>query len=607
MPEQNKLALPVTIELGASLHHLATPAAVQSLQYRLRFQIDQLLKHLGFAGAPAVTVATLTIGRAVRVRVHGRIQPYTLELMRRAWWTVSPRHHKARFAFFREGADHFPDEWLMKAAASKEETEHEAIFDFIFHLALNVIRRRPGCLLSRAQAAAYLEQDAPAGPLPSLADVHYILRSLLNRGVSLADGRRVLALLAEGQEAEWSRDQSVQHLFRRLRSHRVEIHAHPDYLWAITGREWEEPVALFAPEVGDEGEEEAIQAPFILMVDGLFYELGIQPPDLYVVPSSSMQIGLVAVKINDHLGAPALGLRPDEILVNRPAQLSGETPALNPANKNECAIVSRDRELPPEIDTWKPHEYLVLFTYGELVRLADRLITVDDAEYYLARLAEGFPDLARAVFDRYALADVAALLQGLAGEGISIRNLRAILEDLLRFDTIEADASRYIIFDQRLSLPPGTHRERHEDWRTYLEFVRQQLKKQISHHYTRNQSVLHVFLVDPNVEKRLLALHETTREEEAAPLLTEAEEEAFRDQVWYHLDADAGSLKPALLTSSQVRPFLRDLLAPELPDVPVLAYEELDPTLTIQPLARITLDAPPQAPMAAGGETMAES
>ncbi|MDX1686461.1 MAG: FHIPEP family type III secretion protein [Candidatus Promineifilaceae bacterium] len=607
MPEQNELALPVTIELGASLHHLATPAAVQSLQYRLRFQIDQLLKHLGLAGTPAVTVATPSIGRAVRVRVHGRIQPYTLELMRRAWWTVGPRHHKARFAFFREGADHFPDEWLMNAADSQEETEREAILDFIFHLALNVIRRRPGCLLSRAQAAATLEQDVAADPLPSLADAEYIMRFLLNRGVSLANGRRVLALLSEGREAGWSRDEIAQHLFRRLHSHRVEIHAHPDYLWAITGREWERPVALFAPEVGDDGEEEAFQAPFALMVDGLFYELGIQPPDLYVVPSSSMQIGLVAVKVNDHLGAPALGLRPDEILVNRPAQLSGETPALNPANKNECAIVSRDSELPPEIDTWKPHEYLVLFTYGELVRLADRLVTVDDAEYYLARLAERFPDLVRAVFDRYALADVAALLQGLVGEGISIRNLRAILEDLLRFDTIEADASRYIIFDQRLSLPPGTQSERHQDWRTYLEFVRQQLKKQISHHYTRNQSVLHVFLVDPNLEKRLLTLHETTPEEEAAPLLTEAEEEAFRDQVWYHLDADAGSLKPALLTSSQVRPFLRDLLSPELPDVPVLAYEELDPALSIQPLARITLAAPPEATMAADGETMLES
>jgi hypothetical protein len=595
MSEQNEIILPVTIELGPALHHLATPATVQTIEGRLQVELKRYLSDLGLSGDPAVTVAALPIERAVRLRVLGKIRPYTPELMRRAWWSVGPQHFAAQFDFFRQGADLFPDEWLMEAAASGTADQAAAIFDFLFYLTLYVICSRPGCLLDPVQAAAYMATDVATDVVTdagadalnlSPADACSILRALLNRGVSLADRAKILSLWPK-EAVDWNREQIFQQLFCRLRSHRVEIQAHPNYLWAITRREWLKPTAVAAPEL-----EDKFRDPFATLADGFFYMLGVQLPDIYIVPSDAVPYGLITVKINDHSGAPGVGLRPDQILLNRPAQFDGEIATLHPAFKSQCAIIAATA-LPQESDSWDPYNYVVLFTFGELLRFADRLLTMDDTEYYLAQLEQAFPDLVNAVFTRYSLADITALLQALIREGISIRNLRAVLENLLQFAVIEADATQKIVFDDRLALLPGTTAGQQQQPAFYLEFVRQRLKLQVSHQYAPGQT-LHVFLVDPEIEKRLLILHgvEANRgADQALTLLSEDEEEEFRNQVWYHLEADAGSTKPALLTSSQVRPFLRDLLMPELPDVPVLAYEELATTLEIRPLARISLDA----------------
>jgi hypothetical protein len=589
MPEPKEIILPVVIELGPALYHLATPAAVQTLEERLQVELKGYLNDLGLNGDPAVTVAALPIRRAVRLRVRGKIRPYTPELMRRAWWSVGPQHFAAQFDFFRQGADLFPDEWLMDAAGDAEQAV--AIFDFLFYLTLYVIRSRPGCLLDPVQAVAFLASDVAASdgadaPNLSPADACYIVRALLNRGVSLADRAKILSLWPTAT-ADGNREQIFQYLLRRLRSHRVEIQAHPNYLWAITGREWLKPTAVLAPEL-----EDKLRDPFATLVDGFFYMVGVQLPDIYIVPSVAIPYGLIGVKINDHVGAPGVGLNPDQVLLNRPAQLDGEIATLHPAFKNQCAITT-SATLPQESDTWDPYNYVVLFTFGELLRFADWLLTMDDVEYYLAQLEQAFPDLVHAVFKRYSLADITALIQALVGEGISIRNLRAVLENLLQFAVIETDATQIIVFDDRLALLPGTMTGQRQRPAFYLEFVRQRLKLQVSHQYAPRQT-LHVFLIDSEIEKRLLALHGVGTDEDpdqALNPLSEDEEERFRDQVWYHLDADAGSIKPALLTSGQVRPFLRDLLMPELPDLPALAYEELIATLNIQPLARISLDA----------------
>jgi type III secretion protein V len=45
--------------------------------------------------------------------------------------------------------------------------------------------------------------------------------------------------------------------------------------------------------------------------------------------------------------------------------------------------------------------------------------------------------------------------------------------------------------------------------------------------------------------------------------------------------------KPVLLTSMDIRRYVRKMIEPDMPDLAVLSYQELTPDVNIQPLARI--------------------
>ena len=47
--------------------------------------------------------------------------------------------------------------------------------------------------------------------------------------------------------------------------------------------------------------------------------------------------------------------------------------------------------------------------------------------------------------------------------------------------------------------------------------------------------------------------------------------------------------KPVLLTSMDVRRYIRKLIEGELYELPVLSYQELTPEITVQPLGRVEL------------------
>lgn len=54
-------------------------------------------------------------------------------------------------------------------------------------------------------------------------------------------------------------------------------------------------------------------------------------------------------------------------------------------------------------------------------------------------------------------------------------------------------------------------------------------------------------------------------------------------------DLEASSQKPVLLTSMDIRRYIRKMIEQDLYDLPVLSYHELTQEINIQPLARIDL------------------
>ena len=330
-----------------------------------------------------------------------------------------------------------------------------------------------------------------------------------------------------------------------------------------------------------------------MMTDGLFYEMGIvfRTPEILI--DDRLPSPMLRCEWND-LRLPARpGLDDQSVLVNdtvdrlRQIDIPGRE-AVNPANGNECAIVDKSLQKAAEdkgLTTWDARGYAVLVFSATIRHAAAALVNRSLYDLYLMRLREFNPDAAAAAEETLDPDFVVQVLRGLLAEQISIRDFPAILQAMLELrSTITLDMSKYIVF-----APPtngiftGIHRKGVADLTPadYVEYVRWSQKRYISHKYTRGQSTLIVYLMDPKSEAVLSAAGDLEPAAESAILA------AVRDEV--------GSLppsanRPVILTTTTARRALRDLVAPEFPGLTVLSYQELSPEMNIQPIARIAPD-----------------
>ncbi|MGD8862951.1 MAG: flagellar biosynthesis protein FlhA [Myxococcales bacterium] len=210
---------------------------------------------------------------------------------------------------------------------------------------------------------------------------------------------------------------------------------------------------------------------------------------------------------------------------------------------------------------------------GELQRVVRRhaadLLGIQETQALLDRLAERYPALVQATVPHpVPLPVLAAVLARLVGEGVSIRPLRMIVETLAR--------------EAGQTLDPTALTER----------VRRRLSRQINLSASHG-GVLSLHPLDLMIEE---ALRDgiTPGGRDRPPQLALPPEVA-RDIVEAARDLTErphpGGL--VLLTQPDVRPLLRELLEPELPEVTILSYPELAPDARIERLAPLRLGAPP--------------
>jgi type III secretion protein V len=200
-----------------------------------------------------------------------------------------------------------------------------------------------------------------------------------------------------------------------------------------------------------------------------------------------------------------------------------------------------------------------------LRRQAPLFLGIQDTTNLLTRASAEMPDVVKEVLRALPLQRVADVLRRIVSEGVSIRNLRDILEAL-------SEAS-----------------QRDKDVHALTEFARIALRRQISHQVAP-EGHLAAVLLDPALEDLLrqsvrvsggmsqLALEPDTARSIAAAIAASVER---------HRPA-------ALLTAIDVRWHLRKLIEPECFDTPVLSYHELMPTLKLEVLERV---AAPGVPM----------
>lgn len=212
-----------------------------------------------------------------------------------------------------------------------------------------------------------------------------------------------------------------------------------------------------------------------------------------------------------------------------------------------------------------PGQVLTYHLAFVLKKYAADFIGIQETRYLLVSMESRFSELVKEVQRSLPLQKITEVLQRLVSEDISIRNLRAILEALIDWGQKEKDTV------------------------LLTEYVRSSLRRYISYKYSSGQNMLPAYMLAPAVED---AVRNAVRQTSAGSYL--ALDTGVSRRLVENVGKAVGDLsgvaqKPVLLTSMDIRRYVRKLVEPELYALPVLSYQELTEDINIQPLGRVDL------------------
>jgi type III secretion protein V len=194
-------------------------------------------------------------------------------------------------------------------------------------------------------------------------------------------------------------------------------------------------------------------------------------------------------------------------------------------------------------------------------RAAD-FIGIAETQLLLDQLEQIAPATVRQVVPKpVAVTLLADILRRLVEEGISIRDLKGILESLAQVAGVDKDP---------LNL---------------TEFVRSQMRRSLTHELTGGSGEISVLLLDAQIEEAIRGAVSRTA---AGSFLTLAPA-AGRDIVTAIRRALSDAQDPLILTQPDIRRFVKKLVEIDLPSARVVSYAELLPEVRIQPIGKASL------------------
>ena len=212
-----------------------------------------------------------------------------------------------------------------------------------------------------------------------------------------------------------------------------------------------------------------------------------------------------------------------------------------------------------------PHQVLAWHLAFVLKKYSSEFLGIQETRFLLTSMEDRFPDLVKESLRVMPVQKMAEILQRLASEDISVRNLRAVLEALIEWGQKEKDSV------------------------LLTEYVRIALKRHISYKYSSGQNILPAYLFAPNVEETVRgAIRQTTAGSNLAldPNVSKRLVQNIKQAVG---EITNSAHKPVLLTSMDIRRYMRKMIEPDLYELPVLSFQELTQEINVQPLARIEL------------------
>ncbi|MCG3419078.1 flagellar biosynthesis protein FlhA [Oceanobacillus jordanicus] len=194
------------------------------------------------------------------------------------------------------------------------------------------------------------------------------------------------------------------------------------------------------------------------------------------------------------------------------------------------------------------------------------LLGRQETKQLIDHLKESYPILVEEVTpDPLSVGDIQKVMAKLLKENISIRNLPVIFETLADFSKLTNDTE------------------------LLGEYVRQALSPQITKQYAEDDSSLKVLTVSGKVEKLIAENIQQTEHGNYLALDPDSQQEIVKS---LHNEAEKLSLQEEtaiVLCSPAVRMYLKQLVERFLPQVVVLSYNELEPTVQVQSVGVVNI------------------
>lgn len=217
------------------------------------------------------------------------------------------------------------------------------------------------------------------------------------------------------------------------------------------------------------------------------------------------------------------------------------------------------------IKYWKPIDVMILHLSYFYRQHAAEFIGIQEVRGILEFIEKSFPDLVKEVSRLVPLQKLTEIFKRLVQEQISIKDLRTILEALSEWAQTEKDTV------------------------LLTEYVRSSLKRYISYKYSQGQSILSVYLLDPEIEDMVRGAIKQTSAGSYLALDPDSVQLIMNAMRAVIVPTPVGGQPPVLLTAIDVRRFVRKLIESEYPDMAVVSYQEIVPEIKIQPLGRVQL------------------
>lgn len=327
-----------------------------------------------------------------------------------------------------------------------------------------------------------------------------------------------------------------------------------------------------ASHLQDSFNPEVLNEELLKIRRALYFDLGVPFPGIQLrfndnLPPESYNIMLSEVPVSQGK------LRPGFLLVRENTQNLDALQIAYEADKKFLPNIPtlwvsnelRDPLARAGIPFMDPSQVLTYHLAFVLKKYSADFIGIQETKFLLSAMEARFPDLVKEATRVLPIQKVAEILQRLVSEDISVRNLRTVLEALIEWGQKEKDSV------------------------LLTEYVRSGLKRHISYKYSSGHNILPAYLLAPNVEETVRgAIRQTSAGSYLA--LDPAVGKRLVDNIKRTVgDLMAGAQRPVLLTSMDIRRYLRKMIEQDLYDLPVLSYQELTQEINIQPLARVEL------------------